>query len=198
MAAREIGGSTCDLRDRTRRGGGFPRFPVKFDASRRQTVLECWVQSAVSPDLVGQLEGQRRGHRAGQSPELRQRRQPLVRSAGHERHGREPEPRWHRGMRAALPSPYWISIAAWSVGAYGEGAWANARRRAPSPASRWRCSSRLRRRSISSTSCRTTPAHLRSRRGAPRLPALLHGPRRHGHRGPARGLGRPPRDGRRD
>ena len=29
-------------------------------------------------------------------------------------------------MRAALPSPYWISIAAWSVGAYGEGAWASA------------------------------------------------------------------------
>jgi chitinase len=31
-----------------------------------------------------------------------------------------------KSMRAALPSPYWISIAAWSVGAYGEGAWANA------------------------------------------------------------------------
>lgn len=31
-----------------------------------------------------------------------------------------------KSMRAALPHPYWISIAAWSVGAYGEGAWANA------------------------------------------------------------------------
>jgi chitinase len=31
-----------------------------------------------------------------------------------------------KSMRAALPSPYWISIAAFSVGAYGEGAWANA------------------------------------------------------------------------
>jgi chitinase len=31
-----------------------------------------------------------------------------------------------KSMRAALPSPYWISIAAWSVGAYGEGAWASA------------------------------------------------------------------------
>ena len=31
-----------------------------------------------------------------------------------------------KSMRAALPAPYWISIAAWSVGAYGEGAWANA------------------------------------------------------------------------
>ncbi len=29
-------------------------------------------------------------------------------------------------MRAALPSPYWISIAAFSVGAYGEDAWASA------------------------------------------------------------------------
>lgn len=29
-------------------------------------------------------------------------------------------------MRAALPRPKWVSIAAWSVGAYGEGAWANA------------------------------------------------------------------------
>ena len=31
-----------------------------------------------------------------------------------------------KSMRAALPAPYWISIAAFSVGAYGEGAWANA------------------------------------------------------------------------
>jgi chitinase len=31
-----------------------------------------------------------------------------------------------KSMRAALPSPYWISIAGWSVGAYGEGAWASA------------------------------------------------------------------------
>ncbi len=31
-----------------------------------------------------------------------------------------------KSMRAALPSPHWISIAAWSVGAYGEGAWASA------------------------------------------------------------------------
>ena len=31
-----------------------------------------------------------------------------------------------KSMRAALPAPHWISIAAWSVGAYGEGAWANA------------------------------------------------------------------------
>ena len=30
-----------------------------------------------------------------------------------------------KSMRAALPAPYWISTAAWSVGAYGEGAWAN-------------------------------------------------------------------------
>jgi chitinase len=29
-------------------------------------------------------------------------------------------------MRAAMPRPKWISIAAWSVGAYGEGQWANA------------------------------------------------------------------------
>jgi chitinase len=29
-------------------------------------------------------------------------------------------------MRAALPRPKWLSIAAWSVGAYGEGAWAGA------------------------------------------------------------------------
>ncbi|MFO0590150.1 MAG: glycosyl hydrolase family 18 protein [Polyangiaceae bacterium] len=29
-------------------------------------------------------------------------------------------------MRAALPSPYWISIAGFSVGAYGEGQWASA------------------------------------------------------------------------
>jgi len=30
-----------------------------------------------------------------------------------------------QGMRAALPHPYWVSTAAWSVGAYGEGQWAN-------------------------------------------------------------------------
>src|SRR5579883_2115806 len=29
-------------------------------------------------------------------------------------------------MRAALPRPKWLTIAAWSVGAYGEGAWASA------------------------------------------------------------------------
>jgi chitinase len=31
-----------------------------------------------------------------------------------------------KSMRAKLPAPYWISIAAFSVGAYGEGAWASA------------------------------------------------------------------------
>ena len=31
-----------------------------------------------------------------------------------------------KSMRAALPAPHWISIAAFSVGAYGEGAWASA------------------------------------------------------------------------
>lgn len=31
-----------------------------------------------------------------------------------------------KSMRAALPHPAWITIAAWSVGAYGEGAWASA------------------------------------------------------------------------
>ena len=31
-----------------------------------------------------------------------------------------------KSMRAALPAPYWISIAAFSVGAYGEDAWASA------------------------------------------------------------------------
>ena len=29
-------------------------------------------------------------------------------------------------MRAALPKPYWVSIAGFSVGAYGEGQWAAA------------------------------------------------------------------------
>jgi chitinase len=29
-------------------------------------------------------------------------------------------------MRSAMPRPKWLSIAAWSVGAYGEGQWANA------------------------------------------------------------------------
>jgi chitinase len=29
-------------------------------------------------------------------------------------------------MRAAMPRPKWVSIAGWSVGAYGEGAWASA------------------------------------------------------------------------
>jgi len=29
-------------------------------------------------------------------------------------------------MRAALPRPKWVTIAGWSVGAYGEGAWASA------------------------------------------------------------------------
>jgi chitinase len=29
-------------------------------------------------------------------------------------------------MRAALPRPKWVTIAAWSVGAYGEGTWASA------------------------------------------------------------------------
>jgi chitinase len=29
-------------------------------------------------------------------------------------------------MRSSMPRPKWLSIAAWSVGAYGEGAWANA------------------------------------------------------------------------
>ena len=29
-------------------------------------------------------------------------------------------------MRAALPRPYWVTIAGWSVGAYGEGQWASA------------------------------------------------------------------------
>jgi chitinase len=31
-----------------------------------------------------------------------------------------------KAMRAALPRPKWLSIAAWSVGAYGEGNWATA------------------------------------------------------------------------
>ena len=29
-------------------------------------------------------------------------------------------------MRSALPRPYWVTIAGWSVGAYGEGQWASA------------------------------------------------------------------------
>ncbi len=35
-------------------------------------------------------------------------------------------------MRAAMPSPSWLSIAAFSVGAYGEGNWANATPASPS------------------------------------------------------------------